>query len=364
MSSTTLLSELYVGQQVTVPGSETGPEITFVVERAIGSGSFGVVFIARSLADGTRLAVKKVLQDRRYRNRELKTMLKLAEHPHPNIVTLMNHFYSPAGSGGNLYLNILMDYVPETVYQVTKSTFRASRRGIPLFTVKLYAWQLIRALAFCHTLGICHRDIKPQNLLVDKDTGRVVLCDFGSAKMLNPTQPNVSYICSRYYRAPELIFGSAHYTTAIDLWSAACLISEMLIGRPLFPGGSSVDQLVEIIRVLGTPTLDQVHAMNPNLREYSFPAIRQYPLERVFKQAVGDVELDFFRRMLTYDPVKRLTAYQALAHPFFDALRERPEQIPVELDLFSFTDVERDHMDPELLAKILPSSPHSSSAGK
>ena len=122
---------------------------------------------------------------------------------------------------------------------------------------------MARALASVHKLGICHRDIKPQNLLVDTKTHVLKICDFGSAKILAPTEPNISYICSRYYRAPELIFGAVHYTTAIDVWSTGCVMAEMLLGSPLFPGDSGVDQLVEIIKVLGTPSKEQIMHMNP-----------------------------------------------------------------------------------------------------
>lgn len=135
-------------------------------------------------------------------------------------------------------------------------------------------YQLFRSLAYIHSLGICHRDIKPQNLLLDPATGILKLCDFGSAKILVPGEPNVSYICSRYYRAPELIFGSTHYTVSIDVWSTGCVMAELMLGQPLFPGESGVDQLVEIIKVLGTPSREQIRSMNPNYTEYKFPQIK------------------------------------------------------------------------------------------
>ena len=115
---------------------------------------------------------------------------------------------------------------------------------------------MFRALLYLQGVGICHRDIKPQNILVDTQTLDLKVCDFGSAKKLIKGEPNVAYICSRYYRAPELIFGADQYTVSIDVWSMACVIAEMVLGEPLFPGESAVDQLVEIIKVLGTPTLN------------------------------------------------------------------------------------------------------------
>ena len=96
--------------------------------------------------------------------------------------------------------------------------------------VKLYAYQSFRALSYIHSLGYCHRDIKPQNLLVNPESHTLKICDFGSAKRLIRGEVNVSYICSRYYRAPELIFGATDYTTAIDVWSVGCVVAELLVG--------------------------------------------------------------------------------------------------------------------------------------
>ncbi len=117
-----------------------------------------------------------------------------------------------------LYLNLVLEYVPETVYSISRQ-HQKSKIALPLLYVKLYLYQLSRALSHIHALGICHRDIKPQNLLVNPENQQLKLCDFGSAKALVKGEPNVSYICSRYYRAPELIFGSTDYSTAIDIWS-------------------------------------------------------------------------------------------------------------------------------------------------
>lgn len=110
-----------------------------------------------------------------------------------------------------------------------------------MILVKLYAYQTFRALAHMHAFSIVHRDIKPQNLLVDSHNHQLKLCDFGSAKKITKGEKNVAYICSRYYRAPELIFGATDYTAAVDVWSAGCVIGELLLGQPLFVGESGVD---------------------------------------------------------------------------------------------------------------------------
>lgn len=133
---------------------------------------------------------------------------------------------------------------------------------MPDILVKLYAYQLLRSVGYISQKDICHRDIKPHNILVNPITNRLILCDFGSAKRLIKGEPNIAYICSRCYRAPELIFGATEYSSQIDVWSAGCCIAELFNGEPLFLGESAVDQLVEIIKVLGTPSKEQVLQMN------------------------------------------------------------------------------------------------------
>ncbi len=114
--------------------------------------------------------------------------------------------------------------------------------------------------------------------------------------MLVRGEPNISYICSRYYRAPELIFGATDYTSAIDVWSVGCVLAELLLGQPLFPGESGVDQLVEIIKVLGTPTREEINAMNPNYTEFKFPQIKAHPWTKVFSKRMPPDAVDLVRR--------------------------------------------------------------------
>jgi serine/threonine protein kinase len=170
---------------------------------------------------------------------------------------------------GDQYLNIVMDYYESDLYSCIKT-----KKSLSTLEIKLYAYQAFRGLLYIHSLNICHRDIKPHNLLVH--AGRLVICDFGSAKILT-NEPNLPYICSRCYRAPELIFGASYYTTMIDIWSMGCVILEMIHGSPLFVGESSIDHLIEVIKVLGTPTKTQVAEMNPDydLNDYKFPKIKK-----------------------------------------------------------------------------------------
>lgn len=331
---------------------------TYNAERVLGSGSFGIVYQAQVVETGETVAIKKVFQDKRYKNRELQIMKELR---HANIVELKHAFYTSGDKPGETYLNVVMEYCSDTVYRVMKH-YNKLKQPMPLLYVKVYSYQLSKACAYIHAVGICHRDIKPQNLLVDGKTHSLKLCDFGSAKRLVRGEPNVAYICSRYYRAPELIFGATDYTTAIDIWSAACVTAEMILGQPLFPGESGVDQLVEIIKVLGTPTREQLMAMNPNYTEFKFPSIKPHPWSKVFRQRTSPDAIDFVSKLLQYDPKVRPHGLESLLHVFFDELRESPnlrlsssKQLP---DLFSFCKEEKavmGDMPPEAQKKLIPS---------
>lgn len=339
----------------TIGGQNGQPKqtIRYRAERIVGTGSFGIVFQATCLETGEAVAIKKVLQDKRYKNRELQIMRML---DHPNIVQLKHCFFSTTDKD-ELYLNLVLEYVPETVYRVTKYYSRMNQR-MPLIYVKLYTYQICRSLAYIHgVVGVCHRDIKPQNLLVDPHTHQLKLCDFGSAKKLVKGEPNISYICSRYYRAPELIFGATEYTTAIDIWSLGCVLAELLLGLPLFPGESGVDQLVEIIKVLGTPTREEIKCMNPNYTEFKFPQIKAHPWHKVFHKRTPPEAVDLVSRLLQYSPNLRCTALEACAHPFFDELRDPNTQLPNAHPLpllFDFTPQELLGASPESFQRLVP----------
>ncbi|XP_038065735.1 glycogen synthase kinase-3 beta-like isoform X2 [Patiria miniata] len=317
-------------------------EISYSETKIIGNGSFGVVHQAKLTDTGEMVAIKKVLQDKRFKNRELQIMRKLE---HCNIVRLKYFFYSSgeksSGSGkkDEVYLNLVLEYVPETVYRVARH-YSKNKQTIPILYVKLYMYQLFRSLAYIHSLGVCHRDIKPQNLLLDPESGVLKLIDFGSAKQLVPGEPNVSYICSRYYRAPELIFGATDYTCNIDVWSAGCVLAELLLGQPIFPGDSGVDQLVEIIKVLGTPSRDQIHEMNPNYTEFKFPQIKPHPWNKVFRPRTPSDAIDLCSKLLEYTPSSRISPLDACSHKFFDELRDPGTRLPNTRPLpplFNFT---------------------------
>ncbi|KAG0145417.1 hypothetical protein CROQUDRAFT_93893 [Cronartium quercuum f. sp. fusiforme G11] len=367
-------------------------EIGYTGTHVVGNGSFGVVFSARLVQGSVHpsgeedVAIKKVLQDKRFKNRELQIMKLLS---HPNVVDLRAYFYSTGDKPkrDEVFLNLVIEFVPETVYRASRH-YSKLKQVMPMLNIKLYMYQLLRSLAYIHSLGICHRDIKPQNLLLNPITGILKLCDFGSAKILVAGEPNVSYICSRYYRAPELIFGATNYTTNIGrgkmianliirtvffidhthklpthillftahIWSTGCVMAELMLGQPLFPGESGIDQLVEIIKVLGTPTREQIKTMNPNYMEHKFPQIKAHPFPKVFRPRTAHDAIALVSRLLEYTPSSRLTAIQAMCEPFFDELRLPDTKLtsgkPLP-DLFNFTKTELS-VQPDLITKLVP----------
>ncbi|WWD01657.1 hypothetical protein V866_008602 [Kwoniella sp. B9012] len=354
---------------VQAQSGKTGKEmsISYTNCKVVGNGSFGVVFAAKMLPvkhdDGleepeSEIAIKKVLQDKRFKNRELQIMRLVS---HPNVVDLKAFFYSNGDKKDEVYLNLVLEFVPETVYRASRH-YAKLKQAMPMLQIKLYMYQLLRSLAYIHSVGICHRDIKPQNLLLNPATGILKLCDFGSAKILIAGEPNVSYICSRYYRAPELIFGATNYTTNIDIWSTGCVMAELMLGQPLFPGESGIDQLVEIIKVLGTPTREQIKTMNPNYMEHKFPQIKPHPFTKVFRPRTPQDAIALISNLLEYTPTARLTAPEALVHPFFDELRVEGSRLPNGKEMPALFDFTREELStrPDLIRQLVP--PHAESA--
>ena len=291
----------------------------FTAISIIGKGTFGIVYRAKKENSDDILAIKRVFQDKRYHNRELEILKELN---HPNIINLRHYFYTKGKDESEIFLNCVTDYLPQTLSRILSINYQ-SRKQLEPFIAKLYAYQMLLSIKYIHSIGITHRDIKPQNILVDQKTNKIKLCDFGSAKKLIQGQKSLAYICSRYYRAPELIFGSTYYDSQIDVWSMGCVISELVLGRPLFPGSTPSDQLVEIIKILGTPTKDDIISMNPQFQEQKFPPIKPTPWEKVFRnRKIPDHFIDLISKLLVYNPKVRLTAEKALEHIYFDEIKK------------------------------------------
>jgi glycogen synthase kinase 3 beta len=298
----------------------TRKQLTFDVgleyRRIIGQGAFGVVYCASCL-DGTVVAVKEVRIDPRYKNRELEI---LREVNSCYVVRLLDYF-TTLGHGKDTYLSLVMDYLPESLYDFNMR-YRKLHKYPPLLYVKLFAFQMFAGLNYLHSKGITHRDVKPQNMLVDKDTGELRLCDLGSAKRLIPNEPSVSYIASRYYRAPELMLDCVFYTPAIDIWAAGCCVAEMLTaGMPLFVGDSSTEQLQLIGDLLGSPTEEDMNTFQHSLVIDTEMEPCTTLEQKLPRHAPPDL-VDLIRSILIYSPAARPTAKNCMNHATFDELFE------------------------------------------
>lgn len=220
------------------------------------------------------------------------------------------------------FLSLVLEWMPTSVDRLLKECGEgATHQPIPLPLIQRAFQQFILALQYLHGAGVCHRDIKPHNLLLDSSTGTVKLCDFGCSKRLQRGESNIQYICARYYRAPEIVLGWGQYSTAIDLWSAGCVLGELLMGRPLFPGKNSIDQLAKIIRVLGAPTAAEMIAMGQQPKKLGMKnpftaAERQAILRQLVPNEVPDEAVHLLAGLLQFNPEERLRPTQILEHPF------------------------------------------------
>ncbi|CAK0829576.1 unnamed protein product [Prorocentrum cordatum] len=312
------------------PFPELNPR-TYTVQRVLGRGSFGLVYQASVEESGETVALKSTrmkktggdswIQMNGENEREVQVLKELDGHP--NIVNLRGAFLTMSdNSSGEYKLNLVLEYMSDTLHRVLKHYMNVLRKNMDQYYVQLYQYQLMRGLAFVHGQGIMHCDLKPQNLLLDGRTHTLKLADFGTAKRLHVGRSLSSYVCSRYYRAPELILGATNYGTSVDLWSAGCVLGEMILGQPMFTGSNGIDQLVQIMKVLGTPSPRELQAMNPCYPPYSFkPDVAPLTWDEVFKHMASRDACDLAAQLLKFDPAGRLPPLYCLMHRFFDGLR-------------------------------------------
>lgn len=192
--------------------------------------------------------------------------------------------------------------------------------ALDLKTVKSFMFQLLKGIMFCHDNSVLHRDLKPQNLLINNE-GQLKLGDFGLARAFGiPFNTFSNEVVTLWYRAPDVLLGSRAYTTSIDIWSAGCIFAEMCTGKPLFPGTANEDQLIKIFRLMGTPN------------ERTWPGISQYAnyksnwqifVPQDLRSLIPNLDsmgLNLLTSLLQMRPDARITARQALQHPWFHEL--------------------------------------------
>jgi len=184
-------------------------------------------------------------------------------------------------------------------------------------------YQLVNGVAYCHGKRVLHRDLKPQNLLIDQQ-GVLKIADFGLARAFStPIKTYTHEVVTLWYRAPEILLGQRQYSTPVDIWSVGCIMAEMVTQAPLFPGDSEIDTVFKIFRLLGTPDESTWPGVSklPDFKP-TFPKWRVSPLAKLAEavpQLADDKQgLDILSKMLAYDPAARITAVHALSHPWFN----------------------------------------------
>ena len=281
---------------------------------SIGEGSFGTVFTAMSPKNQV-VAVKKVFQDPHYVNRELDILKSI----HSKFcLSLLDYYEETDSQTHDRFLFLVTEKMPISLRQILKERRLFQQKFHPLLQ-KLYSYELLCGLHDLHKSGIAHRDIKPENILVDPLHGLIKICDFGSAKFITNDRNSVSEIGSLNYRAPELLLGNRTYSTEIDIWSAGCVIAEMLLDDyQLFQGMDDNDQLIEIMKVIGEPSNEEKQSFS---HEIEWPQVERISNISIVLPIETDPKLiDLLERIFVYNPNKRATALELLRHPFFDEL--------------------------------------------
>ncbi|NXC75102.1 MK15 kinase, partial [Anhinga anhinga] len=281
--------------------------------------AYGIVWKAIDRRTGEIVAVKKIFDAFRNRTdaqrtfREIMFLQEFGEHP--NIIKLLDVIR--AQNNKDIYL--IFESMETDLHSVIK-------KGDLLKDIhKCYIlYQLLKATKFIHSGNVIHRDQKPSNILLDADCF-VKLCDFGLARSLcqmNEDQGNpalTEYVATRWYRAPEILLSSRSYTKGVDMWSIGCILGELLLGKPLFPGTSTVNQIEQILRVIPAPSPEDILAMQSDYRASVINCMssrQRVTFEEILPSCTPLPALDLLKKLLVFNPDKRLTAEEALQHPY------------------------------------------------
>jgi negative regulator of PHO system len=277
----------------------------------LGEGTYATVFKGRNRQTGELVALKEIHLDSEEGTpstaiREISLMKELK---HENIVALHDVIHTENK------LMLVFEYMDGDLKKYMDAN--GERGALKPHVIKSFMYQLLKGIDFCHQNRVLHRDLKPQNLLINSK-GQLKLGDFGLARAFGiPVNTFSNEVVTLWYRAPDVLLGSRTYNTSIDIWSAGCIMAEMFTGRPLFPGTTNEDQLIRIFRIMGTPTeaswpgVSQFPEYKPNFQTYMVQDLRD-----ILRQIDSD-GIHLLRQMLMLQPERRISAAEALKHSWF-----------------------------------------------
>uniref|UniRef100_A0A9L0KBK4 cyclin-dependent kinase n=1 Tax=Equus asinus TaxID=9793 RepID=A0A9L0KBK4_EQUAS len=303
------------------------------VSRRASLGTYATVFKGRSKLTENLVALKEI----RLEHEEgapctaIREVSLLKNLKHANIVTLHDLIHTERS------LTLVFEYLDSDLKQYLDHCGNL----MSMHNVKIFMFQLLRGLAYCHRRKILHRDLKPQNLLIN-ERGELKLADFGLARAKSvPTKTYSNEVVTLWYRPPDVLLGSTEYSTPIDMWGVGCIHYEMATGRPLFPGSAVKEELHLIFRLLGTPTEETwpgVMALS-EFRAYNFPRYLPQPL--ISHAPRLDPEgINLLTSLLLYESKSRMSAEAALSHPYFRSLGERVHQLEDTASIFSLKEIQ------------------------
>ncbi|XP_030968239.1 mitogen-activated protein kinase 3 [Quercus lobata] len=299
----------------------------------IGRGAYGIVCSVMNSETNEMVAMKKIanaFDNHMDAKRTLREIKLLRHFDHENVVALRDVVPPPLRREfTDVY--IATELMDTDLHQIIRSNQSLSEEHCQYFL-----YQILRGLKFIHSANVIHRDLKPSNLLLNANCD-LKICDFGLARPTAENEFMTEYVVTRWYRAPELLLNSSDYTAAIDVWSVGCIFMELMTRKPLFPGKDHVNQMRLLIELLGTPSeSDLGFVRNEDARRYirQLPSHPRQPLAAVFSH-VHPLAIDLIEKMFTFDPTKRITVEEALAHPYLARLHDIADE-PVCPKPFSF----------------------------
>lgn len=330
----------------------------FQLQQMLGEGAYGVVCSARHLPTGQMVAIKKIEPFDRplFCLRTLREIKLLRCFQHENIISIFD-IQRPASFETFSEVYIIQELMDTDLHRVITTQTLSDDH------VQYFVYQILRALKCLHGAEVIHRDLKPSNLLVNANCD-LKLCDFGLARCAGGgTKPGdaghmTEYVATRWYRAPEVMLTAAEYTFAMDVWSCGCILAELLMRRPLFPGKDYHHQLLLIFQVIGSPTAGDLGCVRSKRARQYLNTLPRYAGDGNLRSLVPDASaeaLDLLEQMLVFDPRRRITASQALKHPYLQAYhdpQDEPATAKVDPALFYF-DERKDKLGAGDLKRLL-----------